>query len=107
VYNLTATIETVYQSLKPGGVLLLTVPGFNQNKRLDQSYWAFTDRLVGRLLANNFPSKNISIEAYGNVLAATAHMHRLPANALSEAQLEHRDAHYQLVVGARAVKAVN
>jgi glycosyltransferase involved in cell wall biosynthesis len=122
VYHLPATVQAVYRLLKPGGVLLLTVPGFNQkpggvllltvpgfnqNQRIDQSYWAFTDKLVGRLLATGFAPDSFSVEVWGNVLAATAHLHRLPANTLSEAQLEHRDAHYQLMVGARAVKAID
>ena len=107
VYNLEAAIDSIFQRLKPGGALLLTVPGFNQNRRVDQSYWAFSGQLIRRLLAKSFPQENISVSAWGNVLAATAHLHHLPGGALSKAQLKRRDPHYPLVVGARAVKPVN
>jgi hypothetical protein len=107
VYNLPAAIDAVYGWLKPGGVLLLTAPGFNQNRRDDPSYWAFTERLVNRLLVHRFPKENVTVKAVGNVLAAAAHLHCLPANSLSAAQLNYLDVHYQLVVGARAVKSAN
>ena len=106
VYHLKGTINGLYQRLKPGGVLLLTVPGFNGNQRVDHSYWAFSDQLLGHLLAESFPGKNISVETWGNVLAVTAHLHQLPADSLTERQLNHRDTCYPFVVGARAVKPV-
>jgi hypothetical protein len=51
-----------------------------------------------------FPPANLSIEAHGNVLAAVAFLHGLATEDLRPQELRHRDADYELVITARAIK---
>jgi SAM-dependent methyltransferase len=107
VYDLAAAVRTLERILKPGGVLLLTCPGISQidDPAWNTSWhWMFTSRSVARLLEEVFPAENITVAAQGNVLAATAFLHGLATDELHAAELAHRDAPYEVVITARAVK---
>jgi SAM-dependent methyltransferase len=107
VYDLPAAVATLKRILKPGGVLLLTCPGISQidDPAWNTSwYWLFTSLSVRRLLGEVFPAENVTVEAKGNVLAATAFLHGLAAAELEPDDLAYRDAPYEVVITARAVK---
>lgn len=107
VYDLSAAVATLERILKPGGVLLITCPGISQ---VDDPawnttwYWMFTSLSVRRMLEEAFPPDNIEVEAHGNVLAATAFLHGLAAEELNPEDLTYRDAPYEVLITARAVK---
>ena len=108
IYDLRAALATLYRILRPGGVLLLTVPGISQlstDQWADYWCWSFTKRSLGRLLGEAFPGGTFEVEAHGSVLAAVAFLHGLAREELTEAELAHRDPAYELLVTARAVKA--
>jgi hypothetical protein len=93
--------------LKPGGVLLATVPGISRisaDDWADSWHWMFTTVAAQRLFADKFGLQNIDVQAYGNVLAATAFLNGLAAEELHLEELEHCDPHYQLLITIRAVK---
>ena len=46
----------------------------------------------------------MTVEAYGNVLAATGYLYGLAAEDLRREELQLRDPDYELVVAIRAVK---
>ena len=108
IYGVQAAVETLHRLLKPGGVLLATVPGISQISRFDMDrwgeYWRFTTLSTRRLLEDVFPPANVSVEAQGNVLAAVAFLHGLAAEELRLDELDYHDADYQLLIAARAVK---
>lgn len=108
IYDLHAAVRTVYRILKPGGVVLATLPGISQISRFDMDrwgdYWRFTSLSTRRLFAEAFPEDRIRVEAHGNVLAAVAFLHGLAAEELTEAELAHRDPDYEVLIAARAVK---
>ena len=102
-----ATMRTLYRILKPGGVLLATVPGISQLERgrwKDTWYWSLTILSMRRLAEEAFPRENVEVESHGNVLAATAFLMGLAAEELDWAELEHRDPLYQLLITLRAAK---
>jgi SAM-dependent methyltransferase len=107
VYDLAAAVATLERILKPGGVLLITCPGISQ---IDDPawnttwHWLFTARAVRRLLEEVFPAENITVEAKGNVLAATAFLHGLASEELQTEDLAFRDPPYEVTITARAVK---
>ena len=77
--------------LKPGGVLLATVPGISQisnDQWRETWYWSLTPLAASRLMADTFGPGNSAIEAHGNVLAAIAFLHGLAADELDAAELE-------------------
>jgi hypothetical protein len=108
IYDLHSAVDTLFHVLKPGGVLLATFPAISQICREDMDrggeFWRFTTASVGRLLGDVFGPAQVEVEAYGNVLAATAFLYGLPAEALTPAELEYHDPDYQLLIAARAVK---
>lgn len=99
-------VATMHRILRPGGVLLLTVPA---STLVDVAYdwpwyWSFTTASVQRLLGDAFGADQVECTARGNVLAATAQLYGIAATELTEEELEHVDPDYQVVVTARAVK---
>ena len=109
IYDVHAAIRELHRLLAPGGVLLLTVPGISQICATEtdtfDDFWRFTTASVTRLLDEAFPPQNVIVEAYGNVLAASAFLYGLAAEELTAAELDRRDPRYEVVIGARAVKA--
>ena len=108
IYRVADVIATLHRVLKPGGVLLMTVPGISQISRFDMDrwgdFWRFTTLSARRLCEERFLPANVSVEAYGNVLAAVGFLHGLAAEDLRPEELRHRDADYELLIAARAVK---
>jgi SAM-dependent methyltransferase len=108
IYSVQSAIETIHRILKPGGVLLATVPGISQISPYDRDrwgeYWRFTTQSLRRLLGDAFPSENVSVEAYGNVLASTAFLQGLAVEDLRLDELDHHDQRYEMLIAGRAVK---
>ena len=108
IFDVQQAVETMHTMLKPGGVLLVTVPGISRMSPYDRDrwgeYWRFTEQSLGRLLGKPFGSDNVAVEAYGNVLASTAFLQGLCVDDLRRDELEHRDRRYPMLVAGRAVK---
>jgi SAM-dependent methyltransferase len=108
IYDVRAAILTLHHILKPGGVLLATFPGISQISRYDMKrwgeYWRFTTLSAQRLFVEAFPAKNLTVEAYGNVLAASALLYGLTVEDLSRKELDAADPDYELVITVRATK---
>lgn len=106
VYDVRSLVKALHRVLKPGGVLLATLPGVGNvgADTVHESYWSFTPLAAQTLFEETFPSLKLAVEPCGNVLVATAALHGLAAEELRPRELEHRDAVYAVVVGVRAVK---
>ncbi len=108
IYDLRAAVSTLHRILKPGGVLLMTVPVMSQVCRYDMDrwgdYWRFTDAAPRRLLGDIFGAENVTVKAYGNVLAVVGFLHGLSAHEIEPDELDYCDPDYQLLVTARAAK---
>jgi glycosyltransferase involved in cell wall biosynthesis len=108
IYDLQAAIKTLYRILKPGGILLVTVPGISQIIREDMElwgeYWRFTKQSAQRLFEEAFPSENVEVEANGNVLTATAFLYGLASQELKQSELDYHDPNYEVIITLRAVK---
>lgn len=107
IYDVRSAVRTIYRVLKPGGVALVTIPGIDPI--LDEEwahtwYWAFTNVSAERLFGEVFPLDHVQVEAWGNVLTATAFLQGLAAEELTKEQLNYRDPAYQVLVTVRAVK---
>ena len=109
VYDVQAAIRTLGRILAPGGVALVTVPGITKISREDMDqwgqFWSFTSASLRRLFNESFDSERVSIEAYGNVLAATAFLYGLSAGELTEDELLHRDRDFEVLLAVRAARA--
>jgi SAM-dependent methyltransferase len=106
LYRPDAAVATLRRILRPGGVLLMTVPGITQiavNYEWPW-YWSFTSLSVRRLLHEAFGADQVQCESQGNVLTATAHLYGVSAAELTPAELDHVDPDYQVIITARAVR---
>jgi SAM-dependent methyltransferase len=106
IYDLQAAVATLRRILAPGGVALITVPGVSRICREEADewgdYWRFTSDSAQRLLGDEFGPDNVQVDAYGNVLAATAMLHGLAAEEVGRKRLDDRDRDFEVIVGVRA-----
>lgn len=107
-YDVAGSLDTAYAALKPGGVLLLTVPGISHQAEPDgelfPDHWRFTWRAIDRLLAERFGAGNVEVLAEGTVAACAAFLYGIPAAELDPALLDPHDPDYEMVICARAVR---
>lgn len=107
IYNYNKAIETCYRILKPGGVLLLTVPGISNIDFSDWGHlwlWSFTESAMKRILGEVFPADNYETDVFGNVFVATAFLYGMGLPEIDKEKLDTCDPHYQVIITARAVK---
>jgi SAM-dependent methyltransferase len=108
IYDVHAAIRTVYRILRPGGIVLATLPGISKISQYDMErwgyYWGFTSRTARRLFGEVFPEANLAVSAHGNVLVATAFLHGLAAEELTSAELAYEDPEYEVNIAIRAQK---
>ena len=111
IYDVHRAIASCYRALKPGGVVLATVPGISQISRYDMDhwgdYWRFTTLSAKKLFEEVFGQGNVKVDAYGNVLAAIAFLQGLAYEELKVGELEYHDPDYELLITVRAVKSLN
>jgi hypothetical protein len=101
-------LHTCYRILKPGGTLLLTVPGItplDQGEWRDIWYWSFTDKALQRLGADTFVGgSSFSIASFGNVRVATAYLYGMGLPEIDQASLDYYDPQFQVINAVKAVK---
>lgn len=108
IFEPHAAIATMFRALKPGGVLLLTVPSVKS--RTDGPawgatwYWWFTSAAIKRLLEGSFQRDAIAVQTYGNLFVATAFHFGVALEELRRDELEASDPDFPVIVGARAIK---
>jgi SAM-dependent methyltransferase len=106
VFDLGSALRGLHRSLRPGGVLLMTVPGISRVCTRDQTwYWNFTDLSVERLLRDHFPSSDLQVATCGNLLSATAFLYGLSCDELRSGELAASDPEYPVIISARVRKA--
>lgn len=107
IYDVRGALKTCERILKPGGVLLLTVPGISQidhDEWNDIWLWSFTTASMKKLMAEVFPANPASINTYGNVFIATAFLYGMGVGEVTKDQLDFTDPHYQVIITVKAVK---
>lgn len=107
IYDFRGALATCYRILKPGGTLLLTVPGLSpidQGEWRDIWYWSFTDKALARLMAEFFADAEVTIGSFGNVWVATAFLYGMGITELTEQDLNFCDPQFQVINTVKATK---
>jgi SAM-dependent methyltransferase len=106
IFDMGSAVKTLHRMLKPGGVLLATVPGISsiEHDAKWPPFWTLSPTALRRLLEASFGDTNVNVSAYGNVLAAVAFLHGLAESELQPAELDTHDPEYPVTVAARAVR---
>lgn len=104
IYDVSSAVKNAVKILKPGGSLLVTVPGITQISRYDMSrwgqYWSFTNLSLRKLFEEVVPPSCITIKTYGNVKSSACFLYGFAQHELTRKELEYQDLDYQLVIGA-------
>jgi glycosyltransferase involved in cell wall biosynthesis len=109
IYDYRNAIATCHRILKPGGYLLLTVPGISHVSTDQWSknwFWAFTNSAVRKILSEHFEPGNTEVKVYGNVLVATAYLYGLGLPEIKKEYMDATDPHYQVIITGSAQKAL-
>ena len=107
VYDLRGAVAQCERLLRPGGVLLVTVPSVSRLSHgavIDWEYWRFTAASCRRLFGDAFGTDNVAVQTHGNVLAATAFLRGTVVEEIPRRKLDVNDPYFPLLVTVRAVK---
>ncbi len=108
IFDMAAAIDRLHAALKPGGVLLITVPGITPVDRGEWAkewFWSLTPAALDRLLAARFDDAHRDIETHGNVFAATAFLQGVACEEIDVRKLAPYDEAFPVTVVARATRA--
>jgi SAM-dependent methyltransferase len=107
IYDLRGAVAQCERLLRPGGVLLVTVPCLSRithGAAIEWDYWRFTGAACRRLFGDGFGDENVEVRTHGNVLAATAFLRGTALDEIPRRKLEVNDPYFPLLVTVRAVK---
>ena len=106
VFDVHTAVDQVHGALRPGGVLLVTVPGvapISPDEWEDSYYWRFTEPSLKRLLINRFGTAQVATSPFGNFYAATAFLSGAAVEEIKKSELQAVMPEYAIVIAGRAV----
>lgn len=107
IFDVHGALAHAIRILKPGGVLLCTVPALSRidfEAGIDADYWRFTEASLRAGLLELLPPDHVEISSHGNVLAGTAFLYGLTSDDLAPDDLAHADPWFPLIFTVRARK---
>lgn len=108
IYDMPAALIELRRALRPGGTLLVTVPGITPIDRKewrDSWYWSLTEASLQRMIDEVFGPGSRQVGCYGNVYAACCFLQGLAVEEVDPRLLSTFDSAFPVVIWARAVRA--
>jgi SAM-dependent methyltransferase len=107
IYDLRSAISHAHRILRPGGVLLATVPAVSRLPRENEGvidYWRFTIPSCTLLFGEAFEPSRVRVRSYGNVLTASAFLLGLAHEELSRRKVSLNDPYFPVIIAVHATK---
>ncbi len=108
IYDFHSAIRHCYRILKPGGVLLMTVPGISHIDSGGWSknwLWSFNTHSMEKIMQDDFSPAETTIKSYGNVMVATAFIWGVGLPEIEQRyKMDKHDPSYQVIISVRAKK---
>ncbi len=101
-YN--SAIKECFRILKPGGILLATIPTISPCWNLKINLWRFSQESALFVFGKNFGIKNTQVKGYGNHEAIKGFWIGLASEDLSFSELTNIDESLPLIIGVKAQK---
>ena len=92
--DIAAVLAECARILRPGGVLLVTVPSVirvDDEAGRDGDFWRLTEASARKLFAEVFPVDAFEVTTYGNVMACTAFLYGMSVEEMAPADLDRVD----------------
>lgn len=107
LYDVKQSLKHAVQVLKPGGSLLVTVPGVSQSCRTNEygDYWRFTSMSLERLLTEIDGVDTVTVNSYGNLATAQAFLDGRAVHELPKKLLAYTDPQYEVLLAAIVTKS--
>jgi len=105
IFDLEKALSELYRVLKPGAVMLITVPHVSMCEPRYHELWRFTVEGLTQLVTGTF-GDNVSIRAYGSSLTGAGQLRGLVADEFTRSELDHHDPRFAVLIGARVTKPV-
>jgi peptidoglycan/xylan/chitin deacetylase (PgdA/CDA1 family) len=105
--DMPAALAECHRILKPGGVLLATLPAASRvclEYGEDGDLWRLTPAGARALVERSFGPANVETTPYGSVLTNVAFLHGLACDELTDEEFEATDPYHPVLVGVRATK---
>jgi peptidoglycan/xylan/chitin deacetylase (PgdA/CDA1 family)/glycosyltransferase involved in cell wall biosynthesis len=105
--DMRAVLAAAARVLKPGGALLATLPCTSRvclEYGEDGDFWRVTEAGARQIFSAVFPTEQLEIQSFGNVLTNVAFLQGLATHEISAEEFETHDPFHPLLVGVRAVK---
>ncbi len=103
VYDVRAAIATAHRVLRPGGVLLATLPAVSRIWREGSDFWRFTEASALPLFREAF-GEQVEVASHGNVLTAIAFLTGRAHEELRRKELDDNDPIFPVTITVRAVR---
>ena len=109
IYEIRQVVESVYRALRPGGVLLCTVPFLSRVSQEDTDhdagdFWRFMAAGARHLFSSVFPVDQVAVTSRGNLMSCAAFLLGLAAHEVPDEALQRDDPWHPLVCLVRATK---
>ena len=108
IYDVRSAIEQSHRLLRPGGVLLVTVPIVSRiapRYGLTTDYWRFTPASCTRLFGDVFGPDQVTVQTHGNVAAGVAFLRGAAVEEVPRSTLDAHDPYFAILASVRAVRA--
>jgi len=106
VYKKEKFLSEINRILKPGGFLLLAVPGVSMCDYSWNELWRFTELGIQQMLEQKFDKDCIQVKGYGNSLVAAGQIRGLAKEEFSLKELKYYDGRFAVEICALAQKNI-